>query len=80
MNISINYFGMIAESTGKSSEKIETAEIRTVNDLRKELVNRYPNLSTYEFKIAIDANLVEDENEKIKPGALVALLPPFAGG
>ena len=79
MSLSITYFGMIAEATGSSSERLASEGNETVGKLRETLVSKYPTLSELEFKIAVDSNVVED-NEKLQDGALIALLPPFAGG
>lgn len=79
MSLSLTYFGMIAEATGSSSERMDFEGNETVGELRKNLIAKYPQLGSYEFKIAVDSNVVEDQ-EKISDDALIALLPPFAGG
>jgi sulfur-carrier protein len=79
MSLSVTYFGMTAETTGLPSERFEKDGIDSVGDLRNHLLEKYPKLKDYEFKIVVDSQVVEDD-EKIGDGALIALLPPFAGG
>jgi len=79
MSLSVTYFGMTADTTKKSSERFEFEGNETVADLRKRLIDQYPGLDKYEFKIAVDTHIVEDDSQ-LEDGALIALLPPFAGG
>tara|TARA_R110002126_G_scaffold21419_8_gene77423 strand:- start:688 stop:921 length:234 start_codon:yes stop_codon:yes gene_type:complete len=77
MIVEINYFGMIAEITGRSSESMKIAE-GTIVDLKVILVGKYPGLKNKDFRIAQNQELVSEDT--LLTGQEIALLPPFAGG
>jgi sulfur-carrier protein len=79
MEISIQYYGMLADITGKSLEMWSTEDRLSVAALRVKIQERYPELVDKKYKVAVnlqisgDAAIVESNSE-------IALLPPFAGG
>lgn len=77
MEVNIKYFGMLAEITGCSSEKVE-GEIDTVADLQKVLLDKYPDFKNKDFRIAQHQELVALKTKLT--GQEIAVLPPFAGG
>lgn len=77
MNIQLNYFGMLTEVTGCTSEQMET-DSNKIGDLLSELVNRYPGLEEKQFQIAQNQEIVT--KDEVLSGAEIALLPPFSGG
>lgn len=77
MNITIKYFGQIAEVTNKQEESLEFSG-RLVSELIEALHSKYNTLKTKDFQIAQNQELVSNETELT--GAEIALLPPFAGG
>ncbi len=78
MQLTIKYFGMLAEATSVNEEEVQT-EVCSVSQLVKKLKHQHPKLSDKNFKIAVDQKLV-DQNYMIDSKAEIALLPPFAGG
>jgi molybdopterin synthase sulfur carrier subunit len=75
--IYIKAFGMVAEKIGSNSLELEnpgSAEI-----LKQRLYERFPELKTIKFGLAVDRKMLHSDAE-INPGAEVALLPPFSGG
>ncbi len=78
MQLTIKYFGMLAEATSITEEQLQT-EACSVSDLLKKLKNQYPKLNDKDFKVAINQELVNN-NYRIDNEVEVALLPPFAGG
>ncbi|MBG6131816.1 molybdopterin synthase sulfur carrier subunit [Aquimarina sp. EL_43] len=78
MQLTIKYFGMLAEATTTNEEYLQT-EVCSVSQLVKKLKNQYPKLDNTDFKVAIDQQLV-DQSHIINSEVEVALLPPFAGG
>ncbi len=78
MQLTIKYFGMLAEATAIAEEQLDTNSC-SVSELVEKLKNQYPKLTDKDFKIAVDQQLV-DYNHIINTEAEVALLPPFAGG
>ncbi|MBT8253047.1 MAG: MoaD/ThiS family protein [Bacteroidia bacterium] len=77
MSLTIKYFGLLTEVTGKH-EEIFPSEINTVNELLKELYSRHPGLESKEFKVAVGHEIVNNESKIMSDE--VALLPPFSGG
>ena len=77
MNISIKYFGQLAEVTKQEEESVEFSK-HSISDLVESLFVKYPDLKNKDFKVAQNQELVSVD-AKIT-GAEIALLPPFAGG
>lgn len=77
MKIEVNYFGMLAEVTGCTSEKLEFREV-SVAELKQSLFEKYPELQQKDFRIAQNQELVSDET--LLTGEEIAVLPPFSGG
>ena len=77
MNITIKYFGQIAEVTELTNETISFSS-HLVSDLITYLYTKYPELKNRCFKIAQNQELVSEETKLT--GDDIALLPPFAGG
>ena len=59
--IDIKYFGMIAESLSKDSEKMELESFNP--DLRSFFEARYPELKNMSYQIAVDHELRDSINE-----------------
>jgi len=78
MILQLKYFGMVAEAIDKAKEEVEIQH-RTIADLDGELKRKYPQLTTMNYKFALNQTLA-GMNEIIKENDEVALLPPFAGG
>lgn len=79
MTTNVQYYGMIAEKIGISSEGI-TLDISDKKDsLKSYFENLYPVLKSMSFKIAVN-NELTDHMDPDSLGAEIALLPPFAGG
>lgn len=77
MDITIKYFGRIAEVTNQKEETIHFSG-NSVNELLELLNSKYPNLKNNDFQVAQNQELISIET-KIT-GQEIALLPPFAGG
>jgi molybdopterin synthase sulfur carrier subunit len=79
MNVSVKYFGALAEAINKESEQLEIGKDSCLNDFSELVESLYPQLQEHVFKIAVNQNIADD-NIKINENDEVALLPPFAGG
>jgi molybdopterin synthase sulfur carrier subunit len=77
MNITIKYFGLIAEVTNKNEEIIYFSG-NSIAEILEHLYSKYPNLKNKDFKVAQNQELVSETTEI--SGQELALLPPFAGG
>ena len=79
MQITLKYFGKIAEIVG-SHESIDNSLANLpIRDFKDKIEKVYPRLKTISYKIALNQNLVE-ASTIINNGDELALLPPFAGG
>ena len=77
MILSIKYFGLLAEVTGCSEEKIKFSG-KSISDLKSILFQKHEELKNKDFQIAQNNELITNET-KIT-ATEIALLPPFAGG
>lgn len=75
--IYIKTFGILAEKIG--SQDLQVDQITDTDSLRAYLTDKYPELSTLKFTIAVDKKQVK-ENKELHQNSEVALLPPFSGG
>ena len=77
MQISIKYFGQIAEVTQVNEEQIEFSG-HAISELLDVLHSKYENLKHKDFQVAQNQELVSEHTQIT--GEAIALLPPFAGG
>ena len=77
MSVTVNYLGILAEITGKSSELLETAGSKTT--IMDEIMERYPGLKTYSFVISHNG-VISHTEILIKKGDQITLIPPAPGG
>ena len=74
----VTYYGLIAERLNKKEEEFNFSGTTSI-DLRSFFENKYPELNSVVYKIAINQELVEELNPEGEE-AEISLLPPFAGG
>ena len=79
MEITVKYYGMLAEITGQSAEHLAVLENISVGKFREEILSRYPEMRSKKFKVAVNLQ-ISDDQILIDSGSEIALLPPFAGG
>ena len=79
MELNILYFGMIVEITHKNNEVLTVHEKCNSSELENILAQKYIELSSLNYKIAIDKEIVTD-TITLEPTNEIALLPPFSGG
>lgn len=77
MQINVLAFGQIAEAM--NGESFTFSNINTTNDLIDYLMQQYASLKTFDFKIAVNKQIIHS-NMPLKNHDTVALLPPFSGG
>lgn len=77
MKLNIKYFGLIAELTEISDEKVIFSG-STISDVLDILIIKYPKLKYKDFKVAMNQEIVS--NDSIVTNEDIALLPPFSGG
>jgi molybdopterin synthase sulfur carrier subunit len=77
MNLTIKYFGLLAEITECSEETLEFSKT-SVSDLLEVLFEKYPDLKEKDFQVAQNLEIVS--KVAILSNTEIALLPPFSGG
>jgi len=77
MNITVNFFGALAEVTGKNQLCLNNA--KDTDSLKEILFTQFPALREKYFLLAIDKRIT-DKNELLKEGNEISFLPPFSGG
>jgi molybdopterin converting factor small subunit len=79
MKIKLLFFGALTDVIGAQEEIVEVNDNLDITYLNLDLLSRYPSLSNFKYKIALN-KIVVDKDQKLKEGDEVAFLPPFAGG
>ncbi len=77
MQITVKYFGQLAELTQLEEETLEFSG-NLVSELLETLYSKYDILKTKNFQVAQNKELVSLDTTIT--GEDIALLPPFAGG
>lgn len=77
MNLTIKYYGMLAEAVQQQEEKFVFSQ-ETIEELLKALYAKYPLLEGMDFQVAQNNRIVTKET--VITGPEIVLLPPFAGG
>ncbi|TXD83168.1 MoaD/ThiS family protein [Subsaximicrobium wynnwilliamsii] len=78
MKVTLKYFGVIAESAGKSEEVLELEQGLSLRELKDQQIKTYQIQDAGSVQIAVNQNL--NNEVELKEGDEVAFLPPFAGG
>lgn len=76
-NVTVTYYGMLAEKTGTSQEQV-TLPGGTIS-LRRFFEEKHPELQLQTFSIAVDLHYAEELVANEIP-TKIDLMPPFAGG
>jgi molybdopterin synthase sulfur carrier subunit len=80
MQITLKYFGLIADFTKKKTELFSfEGDSVTLLEVQSRLHEIYPELKSTNYSIAMNQKLVQG-NPTTKDLDEIALLPPFAGG
>jgi molybdopterin synthase sulfur carrier subunit len=77
MEISVLFFGELAEIAGAS--KIAVQNMEDTTSLSEWMTEKYPTLKNRTYRIAVNKEVIS-EKRNLKTGDEVALLPPYAGG
>lgn len=77
MSIEIMFFGQLTDKTGCALVVIDNPG--TISQLKKIVIDTYPNLVNAKFTIALNNKMVLDETV-INENAKIAIMPPFSGG
>jgi molybdopterin synthase sulfur carrier subunit len=77
MDISVLFFGVLAEVTGTSRKQYKN--IKSFGDLTKKIGDDFPEIAHYNFRIAVN-NKIVNKDPLLRQDDEVAYLPPFAGG
>tara|TARA_R100000935_G_scaffold57862_1_gene92942 strand:- start:377 stop:613 length:237 start_codon:yes stop_codon:yes gene_type:complete len=78
MKVTLKYFGVIAESAGKSEEVLELEQGLSVKELKDQQIKKYQIQDAASVQVAVNQDL--NNEVELKDGDEVAFLPPFAGG
>lgn len=79
MTITIKYFGVIAEETGRNKEIVElNSQESDVDSLKRRCFSKYSLSDTESIQVAVNQSL--EDTGPLKNGDEVAFLPPFSGG
>ncbi len=76
----IKAFGELLEQQEDKNNEIEIRLQMSLASFKEELGKKYPHLAERKYVIAINQQVIKDENYLIAENDIVALLPPFSGG
>lgn len=77
MEISVLFFGVLAEVAGTHLKHYRS--INSFGDLKHRVEDDFPDIVHYNFRIAVNNKIVNEE-PLLSHGDEIAYLPPFAGG
>ena len=77
MEISVLFFGVLADVTGTRIKHYRG--IVSFGDLKHRILDDFPEIIHYNFRIAVNNKIVNEE-PLLSHGDIIAYLPPFAGG
>jgi len=77
MEIKVLFFGVLAEVT--QTMFTHYRDVTSFSDLKHRIEDEFPEIVHYDFRIAVNNELKNDE-PVLKNNDEVAFMPPFAGG
>jgi len=77
MEISVLFFGVLVEVTGTHLKHYRG--IKSFGDLKHRIEDDFPEIVHYNFRIAVNNKIINDE-PLLSQDDEIAYLPPFAGG
>ena len=77
VELKVLYFGVSRDQTNKDEEDLVLMENLTAGELKKRLMEMYPNLEAAALTSGIGA---ADDEVILKEGDTVAIIPPVSGG
>lgn len=81
MEITVKYFGIIADVAQKKEEVFVVDEGQiTLKKIQSKIEINYPKILDINYSIAINKQIVAKRDVILNDKDIVALLPPFAGG
>ena len=73
----VQVFGRMTDIMGNNG--LNPEGIENTDQLKRELLSLYPDLSDIDYAIAVNNQIVR-KNHPLKKNDVVSLLPPFSGG
>ena len=73
------FFGSVQEELKMSKMEL-TIDVANLSELKNYLEEQYSFLQELPYTFAVNEVLTRNLNHEIKPGDVIALLPPFSGG
>jgi molybdopterin converting factor subunit 1 len=77
--ITVKLFASSREITGKDKITLKLSEKMTALDLRRMILEQYPQIARIQFVIAINRKIADDATT-VEQMDEVAILPPVSGG
>lgn len=77
MDITVLFFGILADVAGTHRKLY--LKVSSFGDLKHRIGDDFPELFHYNFRIAVNNEIIDDDPD-LSSGDEVAFLPPFAGG
>lgn len=80
MKITVLFFGITTDLINSNSIEFNTKTATTVGNFKKELLEKYPKLTTVNsYAIAVNETYATDD-VILKEADVIAIIPPVSGG
>jgi sulfur-carrier protein len=82
VEVTVRYFAAAQAAVGAESEQLNVSLGSTVDDLLERLGSGNPELARLLLRCSFlcDGVAVRDRAQRLEPGTMIDVLPPFAGG
>lgn len=77
MEVKVLFFGVLAEVAGTGYKHYR--DVKSTKDLILRIQDDFPEIVHYNYRTAINGDIT-DNDQALKSGDELALMPPFAGG
>lgn len=78
MKVNVLFWGVLTDVA--QAKNIVIQDVTEISTLKEKLLEKYPQLAAYTHHIAVNHEIVHEDEFALKDGDEVALLPPYAGG
>jgi MoaD family protein len=79
LKIKLHFYALYRDLTGERVKHLEVKEGITLEGLKEEIENHFPQLKGHPLIMAVNGEY-KDSSSPLKDGDEVSLLPPFSGG
>lgn len=72
------FFGKLKDIAG--TRTIEVKNVKNIAELKSIIFQSFPEIKQQTFSIAVNFEIISDDNYQLREGDEIALIPPVSGG